>query len=166
MNKTPREPASPTSINTRGPEVFTFPPVIFAAFAIMGYITDRAFPVAIGAPKLRLFAGAALIALAIALAGWAIARFAGARTHLDVRKPATALVTDGPYRFTRNPMYVAASLLYAGIAIIFGKLFILGALIPCLVVIDIFIIRREEVYLEALFGEPYRAFRHRVRRWL
>jgi protein-S-isoprenylcysteine O-methyltransferase Ste14 len=158
----PEEPKDPA----QGPDVFTFPPVIFAIFLIMGYITDRGFSVAIGAPLLRQIAGGALIGIGVALAGWAIARFSKAKTHLDVRKPASALVTDGPYRFTRNPMYVAASLLYAGIAVIYGKIFMLAFLIPCLLLIDIFIIRREEAYLEALFGESYRDFRSRVRRWL
>ncbi|MFT5439247.1 MAG: protein-S-isoprenylcysteine O-methyltransferase Ste14 [Alphaproteobacteria bacterium] len=181
MTDTPPEPPSPAEspapqtpaaetpapqTPAHGPDVFTFPPVIFAIFLIMGYITDRGFPVAIGAPVLRQIAGGALIGLGVALAGWAIARFRKAKTHLDVRKPATALVTDGPYRFTRNPMYVAASLLYAGIAVIFGKIFMLAFLIPCLLLIDIFIIRREESYLDALFGEPYREFRRNVRRWL
>ena len=166
MTDTPPEPKLSPEAPVQGPDVFTFPPVIFAVFLIMGYITDRGFPATIGAPLLRQIAGSALIGLGVALAGWAIMRFSKAGTHVDVRKPATALVTDGPYRFTRNPMYVAASLLYAGIAVIFGKIFMLAFLIPCLLLIDIFIIRREESYLDALFGEPYREFRRNVRRWL
>ena len=166
MTDTPPEPKPPPEAPNQGPDVFTFPPVIFAIFLIMGYITDRGFPVTIGAPLLRQIVGGVFIGLGIALAGWAITRFSKARTHVDVRKPATALVTDGPYRFTRNPMYVAASLLYAGIAVIYGKIFMLAFLIPCLFLIDIFIIRREESYLEAVFGEPYREFQSRVRRWI
>lgn len=150
----------------QGPNVFTFPPVIYAGAFVMGYLTDRAFPNNLGYETPRQIVGWCLVALGCALAGWAIARFIRARTHVDVRKPATALVTDGPYRLTRNPMYVAAALLYAGIAIVYAKVFILAFLIPCLVVIDIFIIRREEAYLETVFGEPYRDFRRRVRRWL
>ena len=149
-----------------GPNVFTFPPVIYAGAFIMGYLTDRGFPNNLGFETPRQIVGWSLVVLGCVLAGWAIARFVQARTHVDVRKPATSLVTDGPYRLTRNPMYVAAALLYAGVAIVYAKIFILAFLVPCLIVIDIFIIRREEAYLEALFGEPYREFCGRVRRWL
>jgi len=158
--------APPKAPPAHGPNVFTFPPVIYAGAFIMGYLTDRGFPNNLGYETLRQVVGWVLVALGLALVGWAIARFVRARTHVDVRKPATALVTDGPYRLTRNPMYVAAALVYAGVAIAFAKIFILAFLIPCLIVIDIFIIRREEAYLETAFGETYRDFCGRVRRWL
>ena len=166
MTEQPDSPPPGRATPQHGPDVFTFPPIIYAGAFVMGYLTDRAFPNNMGYETPRQIVVWGLVALGCALAGWAIARFIRARTHVDVRKPATALVTDGPYRLTRNPMYVAAALLYAGIAIVYAKVFILAFLIPCLIVIDIFIIRREEAYLETVFGEPYREFCGRVRRWL
>lgn len=148
------------------PDVLTFPPIIFAVFFVIGYVTDRAFPSDIGISSIRYAVGGVLIGLSIILAGWGLAHFARAKTHVDVRKPATTLVTGGPYRLSRNPMYLALSLLYAGFAVAFLLPVTLVLLIPCLVVLYLGVIRREEAYLDRKFGEAYRNYRSRVRRWL
>lgn len=75
-------------------------------------------------------------------------------------------MTRGPYRFTRNPGYVALALVFAGIAVLTGGVWILLMLVPTLVVIDRGVIAREERYLEESFGEEYRKYRSRVRRWI
>jgi len=147
------------------PGVVTYPPVIFAGFFIAGLAIDWLVPASLGGAAVRRIAGGAAFASGLLIAAPAIAAFLRARTHLDVRKPATALVTTGPYRFSRNPMYLAASLLYAGAALWFDKPFALAALAPCLLAIEFGVIRREERYLEAKFGAPYRDYRAAVRRW-
>jgi protein-S-isoprenylcysteine O-methyltransferase Ste14 len=156
----------PVTDASDAPDVVTFPPVIFIAFYAVGYITDRAFPAQFGTPFARFTIGGALILLSILLVTWAVARFLRAGTHMDVRKPATALVTDGPYRLSRNPMYLAATLLYAGFAIMFSLPFTLAFLPVCLTVLRIGIISREEAYLDRKFGDAYRNYKARVRRWL
>ncbi len=80
--------------------------------------------------------------------------------------PSSALVTSGPYRFTRNPMYLGMASLYAGIALAFGLLWSLALLLVVLVVIDRGVIAREERYLERRFGDEYRLYKQQVRRWL
>ena len=157
---------SPNDAASDAPDVLTFPPVIFAAFFIIGYVTDRAFPSGIGLSSIRYGVGGVLIGLSIVLAGWALAHFARAKTHVDVRKPATSLVTGGPYRLSRNPMYLALSLLYAGFCVALLLPLTLALLLPCLVVLYRGVIRREEAYLDRKFGEAYRNYRSRVRRWL
>jgi protein-S-isoprenylcysteine O-methyltransferase Ste14 len=159
-------PATESDPPPASPDVITFPPIIFAAFFAIGYVTDLAFPVAPDAAVLRYAAGAVLVVLSTTLVLWAGSRFVRARTPVDVRKPATALVTDGPYRLSRNPMYLAASLLYAGAAILGSLPWTLLLLAPCLVVIQIGIIRPEERHLEERFGDAYRDYKGRVRRWL
>ena len=77
-----------------------------------------------------------------------------------------ALVTGGIYRHTRNPLYVALALVYAGIAVAADSLWALMFLAPCLGVIRYGVIAREEAYLERKFGEEYRRFKSAVRRWL
>jgi protein-S-isoprenylcysteine O-methyltransferase Ste14 len=149
-----------------GPPVLTFPPVIYASFFAVGYITDRLLPIEIGYAGLRHYSGGLLCLLGVAIVAWSVARFIDARTHVDIRKPATTLVTDGPYRMSRNPMYLAATLLYAGVAITFAKPVTLALLVPCLWVMHWGVIAREEKYLEAKFGDQYRDFRSRVRRWV
>ena len=148
------------------PDVLTFPPVIFIIFYVIGYVTDLAFPADLGTSEIRNAIGGVLIAISIALAAWAITRFIRSKTHVDVRKPATTLVLDGPYRLSRNPMYVALSLLYAGFAVAFSLPITLALLIPCLALLHRGVISREEDYLERKFGDEYRHYKTRVRRWL
>lgn len=92
--------------------------------------------------------------------------FRSARTSFDVRKPTTVLITDGPFRFSRNPGYLALSLLYAGIAVIADSLWVLALLAPALFVMHYGVIAREELYLERKFGSQYLEYKARVRRWL
>jgi len=148
------------------PDVLTFPPVIFIIFYVIGYVTDRAFPADLGTLDIRYAIGGVLIALSVALVAWAVTHFLRAKTHVDVRKPATALVTGGPYRLSRNPMYLAMTLLYAGFAVAFSLPITLALLIPCLALLHHGVIRREETYLERKFGDEYRAYKARIRRWL
>ena len=87
-------------------------------------------------------------------------------THVDVRKPATALATDGPYRLSRNPIYLALTLFYLGIGVAAGSLWVLVLVAPALLVMHLGVIRREERYLERTFGAAYLDYARRVRRWI
>ena len=159
-------PVTDTFDGVDAPDVLTFPSVIFAIFFVMGYVTDLAFPVALGWADGRMVVGGGFIAASIALVGWAVSRFIRAKTHVDVRQPATIIVTDGPYRLSRNPMYLAASLLYGGVTIILAMPWTLVLLIPCLITLRQGVILREERYLDRKFGDTYRAYKSRVRRWI
>ena len=103
--------------------------------------------------------GAALIAAALG-------RFGKAGTPAEPWKPTTALTTSGVYRLTRNPMYVGMAILLAGLAVGLGSWGALFALPLVCLIIDRFVIVREERYLEDLFGDSYATYRNRVRRWL
>ena len=105
-----------------------------------------------------------LAGLAIALLGALALRRAG--TAIPPNRPTTELVTDGPYRYSRNPLYLALTLIYAGVGLIADDLWILILLVPLLLLIHWGVVVREERYLEAKFGEAYRRYKERVRRWL
>jgi protein-S-isoprenylcysteine O-methyltransferase Ste14 len=87
-------------------------------------------------------------------------------TNVPTYKPATALVTDGPYRFSRNPGYVSMFLIYAGIVLAADNAWLLGLLVIFVAVIHYGVVRREEHYLEHRFGDDYRRYRSAVRRWI
>ncbi len=89
-----------------------------------------------------------------------------ARTSVNPSRPTTALLTAGPYRLTRNPMYLAMVIQYVGLALLFNALWAIVLLPLALVIIHFTVIKREERYLEQKFGEDYRAYKARVRRWL
>jgi protein-S-isoprenylcysteine O-methyltransferase Ste14 len=92
--------------------------------------------------------------------------FRRAGTSMIVTNPTTAMVTSGPYRFTRNPMYLGMAFLYIALALAFGVIWALIVLPAVIVAVDRLVIAREEPYLEAKFGDRYRAYKRRVRRWL
>jgi protein-S-isoprenylcysteine O-methyltransferase Ste14 len=89
-----------------------------------------------------------------------------AGTNILPNKPTLTIVTEGPFRFTRNPLYVTNALFYTGLTLVFNTPWPLLLLAPMLLVVHWGIIRREEEYLEAKFGDAYLAYKARVRRWL
>lgn len=146
--------------------MIALPPLIFGAALIAGLVLDWAFPAPfLPAPWTRPV-GVPLVAAAFVLAGWANRAMHRAGTNVDPRKPATALVTDGPFRFTRNPIYLAMTLLCLGVAALADALWVLLLLLPALGVIRYGVIAREERYLERKFGQAYRDYRASVRRWV
>ena len=97
---------------------------------------------------------------------WAAIIMWRAGTPLRPSLPVSKLVTNGPFRFTRNPLYLSMTVLYTGITLQVDDLWPLLTLLPALAIVHWKIILREEKYLEAKFGDEYRAYKARVRRWI
>jgi protein-S-isoprenylcysteine O-methyltransferase Ste14 len=148
------------------PNVIALPPLIYLGALGLGLIGGYLWPATMAWGTARLAAGVILVAAGVAFGGAAVRRFVRAGTNLEVYKPATALVTDGPYQISRNPMYLTLSLVVAGIGLLANNAWILVVLIPTLAVMHVGVIVREERYLEAKFGDEYRRYKSRVRRWL
>jgi len=110
--------------------------------------------------------GAVVFVLALALVAWAIFTITGAGSNVPTNLPTTTIVESGPYRFTRNPIYLGMFLGLIGLAIAFDNLWLLIMLVPFAFVIRYGVVAREEAYLERKFGDVYRSYRSRVRRWL
>jgi protein-S-isoprenylcysteine O-methyltransferase Ste14 len=142
------------------------PPLIYAGGFLAGVVLELAFPIG-GLPlAFALLAGVAGGALWLALDVSAMVLFLRSRTSVVPSKPTTALVTSGPYRISRNPMYVGMAVLYVALALALGVIWALALVPVVLLVVDRLVIAREERYLEASFGDEYRAYKLRVRRWL
>lgn len=152
----------------RPPPVAVHPPVLFPAMLAAGLALDRLVPLDFGAwpDVIRFGAGIALVAAAVALAGWAAMVFQRAGTSIPTFRPAVRFVSHGPYAVTRNPMYLGLALLFAGIALLAASPWLLLLLPGFVLAMDRLVIAREEPYLEARFGEPYRAYLRSVRRWI
>jgi len=148
------------------PGVITHPPLLYAGALAAGALLDRLIPLPVLAPGTGLVPGVALFVVALTLAGWSFVLFRRAGTNVPTSKPATAIVTDGPYRFSRNPIYVALTTLSVGIALWTNSWWMLGLLMPTFVIMNIGVIDREERYLAAKFGDTYLAYKAQVRRWL
>ena len=104
--------------------------------------------------------------LALALAAWAIVTITRAGSNVPTNQPTTTIVRSGPYRFTRNPIYLGMFLGLIGLAIAFDNLWLLMMLVPFALVVRYGVVAREEAYLERKFGDVYCGYRSRVRRWL
>ena len=143
------------------------PPIaLLIAFGV-GLAVDWLYPLPfVPASVPRLLTGGAIFAAGLALAIWAILTLRQAGTEVETTKPVTAIVSGGPYRFTRNPIYSGMLLGLVGLAVGFDTLWILGTLIPFYLVIRHGVIAREEAYLERKFGQAYLGYKSQVRRWL
>ncbi len=142
------------------------PPVIYFAFLLIGRGADRLWPVAVLPQVARYAAGIGVIALSLALVISAVRQFRRHKTSFKPHEPSTALITEGPYRYSRNPMYLALSLLYTGLGIAADGPWTLALLAPLLIVMHYGVILREERYLERKFADDYRRYKSAVRRWL
>lgn len=149
----------------RGPEVVAPPPLLFLCPLLTGLALDRLVPLPRLPPPARLL-GVPVLAAGIALAGWFAQTMRSAGTPLDPRRPPTALVEEGPFRYSRNPGYLGMTLVYGGVSLLAGARWPLLLLPGVLAVVDRGVVDREEEYLQAHFGERYAAFRERVSRWL
>jgi protein-S-isoprenylcysteine O-methyltransferase Ste14 len=145
--------------------VFVPPPFIYVAVFLVALLLERWVPLR-PLPREPSRIGALVCAALWALLMLpAFALFLAKRTGVFPVTPATALVTTGPYRFTRNPMYLGLVFLYLAVALWFDVAWALILLPIVVVVVQLAVIRREEAYLERRFGEDYRSYRRRVRRW-
>ena len=143
------------------------PPIAWALAIIAGLAAGWLYPWRfVPASIPRVWVGGGVLAAGFALAVWAIATMRKAGTRVEPHKPTTAIVADGPYRFTRNPIYIGVLLGQTGLAIGFDNLWMLAMLVPLGLVIRYGVVAREEAYLERKFGAVYRDYKSRVRRWL
>ncbi len=151
------------------PGVYLPPPFLFAAGFLVGLALERwvvSLRLGAGARPLLLATGAVLMALGLGVDIWAAVTFRRARTTLLTFKPASRIVTSGPFRFSRNPMYVGLTLAYIGLSLLMNLVWPLLILPFVLVTLFVVVVRREELYLGDAFGEEYAEYRRRVRRWL
>jgi protein-S-isoprenylcysteine O-methyltransferase Ste14 len=142
------------------------PPLVYLASLVLGALLQLANPLPFLPRTLDVALGASIVAVAAALFAYSVAKFRAAGTPVPARKPTTAIVRTGPYRFSRNPTYLAFSLFQLGIAIWVNSVWLLATLVGAVALIDTIVIPREEQYLERRFGAEYLDYKAAVRRWL
>jgi protein-S-isoprenylcysteine O-methyltransferase Ste14 len=149
-----------------GPGLPVHPPVLYLAALLVGVGLNYGRPISPLPGRWGDIVGIILIVLGTAIMPPVLARFRRAGTSFNPHQPASALITDGPYRFSRNPAYVALTLWYLGIGLLLNNGWVLLLALPLVLVADLWVIRREEQHLEAKFGDDYRRYKSVVRRWL
>jgi len=148
------------------PGVKVPPPLFYAAAVVGGYLLDRRWPLTIEPASPARLAGAVMAAAGVALSLASVLRFRRAKTSLIPIRPATAFVVSGPYRFTRNPMYVGMAVVTIGLGLLLTTWWPILLLVPALILVQVLVIWPEERYLHRRFGVEYDAYTRRVRRWL
>ena len=132
----------------------------------LGLAVHYAWPVRLVPPSVSTPVGATLILLAVGLFVAAVRTFRAAGTPVPGNRPTTAIVRTGPYRFSRNPIYLAFSLFQLGLAVWVNGLGLLMTLVPAIALMALVVIPREERYLSGRFPSEYTSYRAAVRRWL
>jgi protein-S-isoprenylcysteine O-methyltransferase Ste14 len=153
--------------HTRRPRTLVLPPAPYAAALLGGWWLDRhvhALPLDWGAASLPL--GWLLVGTGLALFGWTLATFRLHRTTVNPYKAASSLCTGGPFRFSRNPIYVGDWFILGGVSLLLATAWPLLSAPLIWLTLRYGVIRHEEAHLEAKFGDEYRTYQTRVRRWL
>jgi len=148
------------------PGVIAPPPLIYFVPLIAGLLLHWMIPATFLPGMLHLAIGLPLTGVGIFLMVWAVQTFRHAGTDKSVYKPTIAIVAEGPYRFTRNPMYLSITLVYTGISISFNALWPILLLPIVLLITQFGVINREERYLEQKFGKKYLRYKNKIRRWI
>jgi protein-S-isoprenylcysteine O-methyltransferase Ste14 len=155
-----------TDTGTAG--VVARPPLLFLAALLFGFVLDRLAALPVPVPQIdlvRWLIAGSLILIGLALAAAGIRNFARAGTPVPTSRPTRALVTTGIHGWSRNPVYLGMFLVYCGIAIAAPSPWTLILALPLAITIRYGVVAREEAYLERRFGDAYRDYKARVRRW-
>jgi len=156
-----------TDTGTAG--VIARPPLLFLAALLLGFVSDRLLPLSFPVPTIdlvRWIIAGSLILIGLTLFAAGIRNFSQARTPVPTNEPTRALVTTGTHGWTRNPIYLGMFLVYGGIGIAVRSPSILILTLPLAIAIRYGVVAREEAYLERRFGDTYRDYKARVRRWV
>ena len=149
-----------------GTGIRIIPPIIFMGAVAGAFSIEWLWPVRFIPDAVQYALGIAVILVSFGALPVTLAAFKRAKTTFDVRRKATALITVGPFRFSRNRTYVAMIALCVGIGIVADNIWLFPALGAAIAYLHYTVVVAEERHLESQFGEDYRAYKRRVRRWL
>ena len=152
--------------SNKSPGLLVPPPVYYFIMLLLGVGLNHFFPTTILPIWWGSIITAVFIISSVIIMPSILAKFRSVGTPFDVRKAATTLITDGPYKYSRNPSYISLTLLYLGIGFALNNAWVLSLVIVVLLIINFHVIRREETNLEKIFGEEYVHYKSSVRRWL
>ncbi len=158
------------SLGTSGADVANLglvrPPFVYLGSIALGLVLHLLWPARLVPLSVSTPAGAIVTVLAIALFVSTVRTLRAAGTPVPGNRPTTTIVRTGPYRFSRNPIYLAFSLVQLGLSLWVNSLALLITVIPAVALMWLVVIPREERYLEARFPSEYSPYKVSVRRWL
>jgi protein-S-isoprenylcysteine O-methyltransferase Ste14 len=156
----------PVKRGTDTAQVKVFPPVLFVAAIILGFVLNLLLAVKILPTGVQLGAGIPIVLFSVVFAAISFREFFKYGASVEHNKPTEILITTGPFRFTRNPLYFSGVVLVIGMAVLLDSVWTLGLLLPVIIIVKSAAILPEEHYLARKFGEKYLNYKSTVRRWL
>jgi len=158
------------SPDNESPGVIFPPPLILLTFLAAGSLLQFIFPLSLLAPfsvgSLQFYGGLAIMLSGIGLAIWGVRTFSKAGTNVATHQAALLVVVGGPYKFTRNPMYMGMQILLVGVGIMFSSEWFLLLWPVFFIILRFGVVAREERYMKDKFGEQYVALLNNTRRWI
>jgi protein-S-isoprenylcysteine O-methyltransferase Ste14 len=144
-----------------------FPPPVFMLLALVAAIElHHVWPLPLLPRSLSVGLGIAFSVFGIGIGAWGRSTLLRGGTNINPYKPTTSVISGGPYRFMRNPLYVGMQSLLLGLSFIVGTWWGVVLLVPAFLILHYGVVLREEAYLERKFGQAYLAYKSEVRRWL
>lgn len=153
-------------VNPDSPQIAFPPPLLLLGSIAAGIGLQFFIPLPFVSGLLRWLLGAGLCAAGIVITASCIACYHRASTAIEPWRKTKAIVTNGPNRWSRNPIYLSFILVGLGTAVLLNNLWIALLQLPLLLLLQEWVIRREERYLQGKFGEEYLGYARKVRRWL
>ncbi len=141
-------------------------PVLYVGAFVLGDIGQFIWRVPMPEERAALWLGLLFFALGVAVSLQGLIVLARNHTPVDPSRPVTAVVTQGPYRWSRNPLYLGQTAMYLGAALFWHLTWSVILLVPVVLIVHYKIIKPEEAYLQKKFPDTYPAYQRRVRRWL
>ena len=160
-----RETENPQAMNVGPNPGLLRPPIVFLCAILVGIALNRVWPLHFLSPGIRLL-GPLVTACAVVLFLLSYREFRRAGTSVQGSRRSTVIVRTGPYRFSRNPIYLAFILFVLGLSVWLNNAWLLVTLVPAVGLIAMVVIPREERFLERNFNDQYSSYKARVRRWL
>jgi protein-S-isoprenylcysteine O-methyltransferase Ste14 len=148
-------------------DVRILPPLLFLGSIGLGVLAQLALPFRFAEQSgLRVPIGLVAVAAGVAAIAWPIVWMRRSNQDPDPREPTPELILGGPFRWSRNPIYLGMTLIQLGVGVALGNGWVLLLLGPTLAILQREVIAKEEAYLSRRFGDAYAAYRRSVRRWL
>ena len=148
------------------PGVLIFPPRLFLICLVVGLIVHFVCPYRVAISPWARGAGVTIAIAGVALTIWGKRTMEAAGTNVRPDQPALAIVSHGPFAYTRNPLYLGVMGMFTGAGIALASPAFLTMLVPLFLVLRFGVVLREERYLDAKFGDAYRGYKARARRWI
>jgi protein-S-isoprenylcysteine O-methyltransferase Ste14 len=148
------------------PGIRVHPPLVLLITLLTSSVVSLLVPAPLSRKRWFRLAGLPLVFAGLGLGASALRQMRRAGTNVDPHQPSTALVTGGPYRFTRNPIYLGFTLAYTGLGLLANSLWFLPFAAALMAILQTQVIRFEEMYLEDKFGPQYTGYKENVRRWI